>query len=89
MKAVITVVGMDRKGIIAKVATVLSEAGANIDDISQTIMQGVFTMVMLADIGSLEVDFGKLQEELQACALELGMDIRILRQEVFTAMHQV
>lgn len=89
MKAVITVVGKDRKGIIAKVATVLAEAGANIDDISQTIMHGIFTMVMLVDLGSLDVSFGDLQESLQVCALELGMEIRMQREEVFTAMHQV
>lgn len=89
MKAVITVVGKDRKGIIAKVATVLAESGANIDDISQTIMHGIFTMVMLVDLGSLDVSFGELQGSLQACALELGMEIRMQREEVFTAMHQV
>ncbi len=89
MKAVITVMGKDRKGIIAKVATVLSESGANIDDISQTIMQGIFTMVMLVDLESLEVSFGELQESLQACALALGMEIRVQREEIFTAMHQV
>lgn len=89
MKAVITVIGKDRKGIIAKVATVLAEAGANIDDISQTIMQGIFTMVMLVDLESLEVGFGDLQGSLQGCAQELGMEIRVQRAEVFTAMHQV
>lgn len=89
MKAVITVMGNDRKGIIASVATVLAEAGANIDDISQTIMQGVFTMVMLVDVRMAEISFTALQDKLQCCAEELGMDIRVQRIEVFTAMHQV
>lgn len=89
MKAVITVVGKDRKGIIAMVSAVLAEAGANIDDISQTIMQGMFTMVMLVDVESLECSFEALQGRLQNCSVQLGMEIRIQRAEIFTAMHQV
>lgn len=89
MKAVITVIGKDRPGIIAKVSTALFEREINIDDISQTIMQGLFTMVMIVDLGRMSTSVEELQAKLQVIAEELGMQIRVQREEVFTAMHQV
>jgi ACT domain-containing protein len=89
VKAVITVIGKDRPGIIAKVSTALFEREINIDDISQTIMQGLFTMVMIVDLGRMSTSVEELQAKLQVIAEELGMQIRVQREEVFTAMHQV
>jgi ACT domain-containing protein len=89
MKAVITVIGQDKPGIIAKVTTVLFESGINIDDISQTNMQGLFTMVMIVNLNGMNCPFGELQSRLQAVAESLGMEIRMQREEIFSAMHQV
>lgn len=89
LKAVITVLGKDRPGIIAKIATALYEREVNIDDISQTIMQGLFTMVMIVDLGSLNTNIEELQAKMQEVENELGMQIRVKREEVFTAMHQI
>lgn len=89
MKAVITVIGNDRPGIIAKVTTILFERGINIDDISQTTMQGLFTMVMIVSLQEMKCSFEALQTRVQLCAEELCMEIRVQREEVFTAMHQV
>ncbi len=89
LKAVITVLGKDRPGIIAKIATALYEREVNIDDISQTIMQGLFTMVMIVDLGRLNTNIEELQQKMQEVENELGMQIRVKREEVFTAMHQI
>ena len=89
MKAVITVIGKDRPGIIAKVSMALYEKNANIDDISQTIMQGLFTMVMVVDLTDLSVSIEELQQDLASVGEELGTEIRLQREEVFSAMHQV
>ena len=89
MKAVITVIGTDRKGIIAGVSGILCEADVNIDDLSQTILQGIFTMVMLVDLAGMNRPLEALQTALEACGARLGVEIRFQRAEVFTAMHQV
>jgi len=89
LKAVITVLGKDRPGIIAKIAMALYEREVNIDDISQTIMQGLFTMVMIVDLGKLNTNIEELQAKMQEVENELGMQIRVKREEVFTAMHQI
>jgi ACT domain-containing protein len=88
-KAVITVIGVDRVGIIASVSRVLADAGVNIEDISQTILQGHFMMFMLVDVSGATVDFGRLAALLAGVGAELGMEIRIQRDEVFRAMHTV
>ena len=89
LKAVVTVIGKDRPGIIAKISNALYERNVNIDDISQTIMQGLFTMVMIVDLGSLNTNIEELQAKMQEVENELGMQIRVKREEVFTAMHQI
>lgn len=89
MKAVINVVGKDRIGIIADVATALKVAQVNIDDINQTIMQGVFTMTMLVDISQMNGSFEALQRMLGECGTDLELSIKVQRADVFTAMHQV
>jgi len=88
-KAVISVLGTDRKGIIAKVSGVLYENDANILDISQTIVSGLFSMILIADIGSEACSFDALKSRLDALGDELGVQIRIQRSEIFEAMHQI
>ena len=89
MNAIVTVVGRDKVGIIAAVGTLLAEYNVNILDISQTIMQGSFTMVMAVDIGAATASFGDLSAALAAQGEEMGLSIRIQRQEIFDAMHRI
>ena len=88
-KAVVTVLGFDRKGIIARVSGVLYERGINILDISQTILDGYFNMVMIVDISEPTCPFDALREDLKALGTELGLQIRIQKNEIFEAMHQI
>lgn len=89
MKAVITVIGNDRTGIIYNVSKVLAETDANIEDISQTIMQDFFTMIMLVDLTKITVDFNTLKEKLEAVGTNIGMSIRIQHEDLFNAMHTI
>ena len=86
-KAVITVIGKDTTGIIAKVSNLLYENGINILDISQTIMQDLFTMIMLCDIKDVQV--GDLQEKLNVVADEMKLSIRVQNEEIFNSMHRI
>ena len=88
-KAVVTVLGFDRKGIIARVSGVLFERGINILDISQTILDGYFNMVMIVDLSEPVCPFDELQAELSALGREMGLQIRIQKNEIFEAMHQI
>ena len=86
-KAVITVIGKDTTGIIAKVSNLLYENNINILDISQTIMQDLFTMIMLCDIKDVQV--GDLQEKLDVIADEMKLSIRVQNEEIFNSMHRI
>jgi ACT domain-containing protein len=89
MKAVITVLGSDRIGIIASVTGILAETNVNILDISQTIMQNIFTMIMLVDISKMEYEFSHLSDLLKKAGEELNVEIRFQREEIFTRMHRI
>ncbi len=89
MRAVITVIGKDRKGIIAGVSTELANAGINILDISQTILQEYFVMIMLVDMTDVAAGFQGVKKKLNAKGKELGVEVRIQREEIFNAMHRV
>lgn len=88
-KCIITVVGEDTVGIIAKVCTYLADNKINILDISQTIVQGYFNMMMVTDVSSMEKDFGTVAEELDAVGNEIGVVIRCQRAEIFEKMHRL
>ena len=88
-KAVVTVLWFDRKGIIAQVSGVLFARDINILDISQTILGGFFSMVMIVDISAPACAFDALQEELRRLGETLGVQIRIQKNEIFEAMHQI
>ncbi len=88
-KAVISILGTDRKGIIANVSRILYEYDANILDISQTIISGLFNMILIADITSEHCDFEKLKESLTEEGQRMGLQIRVQRSEIFEAMHQI
>ncbi len=89
MRAVITVVGKDKKGIIAKVSGLLFETNVNILDISQTIMQDMFTMVMLVDISASTVSFDQLVDRLNQISEEIGVKIQIQHEDIFNSMHKI
>lgn len=88
-KAIITVVGKDTIGIIAKVCTYLSEKQVNILDISQTIVREYFNMMMIADIDKAVVSFDVLAQELDALGKEIGVLIKIQHEEIFDMMHRI
>lgn len=87
--AVITVVGKDRVGIIAAVARLLADESVNINDISQTILQDVFTMIMLVDLSQMKIDIKALAEQLEQKGSDLGISIRIQHSDIFNAMHRI
>lgn len=88
-RIIITVVGQDKVGITAKVTTVLAESNVNILDINQTLLQDIFTMVMLCDITKANVTFDVLQQRLDAVGEELEMKILAQKEEIFTYMHRI
>ena len=89
MKAIVTVIGRDRVGIIALVSRMLAERGVNVLDISQTVLQEYFTMIMLVDASGCAVPFAELAGELASAGESEGIQIRIQREEIFNAMHKI
>ncbi len=89
MKSIVTVTGKDKTGIIAGVSAKLAEYGVNILDISQTVLQDYFAMIMLVDLDGCTVSFTDLAAKLDAAGGVMGMDIRIMREEIFNAMHRL
>ena len=89
MKAIVTVVGKDKVGIIASVCTLLASYNVNVLDISQTIMQGYFTMMMAVDVSASEVKFSELAQLLEAKGKEMSLSIRLQREDIFDAMHRI
>ena len=89
MKCVISVLGKDRSGIVAAIATALADCGANIDDISQTILDDIFSMTMLTTLDTEKTDFNTVQERLAKISDDLGMQIIIQREDVFQYMYKI
>ena len=89
MKCVVSVLGKDRSGIVASVATALAECGANIDDISQTILDDIFSMTMLTTLNPEVADFNTVQERLEQVGTDLGVQIIIQREDVFQYMYKI
>lgn len=88
-KTIITVVGKDTVGIIAKVCTYLADSQVNILDISQTIVQGFFNMMMIVDNDNASKPFEDMSEELELLGDEIGVKIKCQREEIFTKMHRI
>ena len=88
-KVIITVVGKDTVGIIAKVCTYLSENHINVLDISQTIVSGFFNMMMIVDLSGTEKPFADISKELVQIGEEIGVDIKCQREEIFEKMHRI
>ena len=89
MKAIVTVVGKDRVGIIAGVCTALAKYNVNVLDINQTVMQGYFTMMMAAEVSGCTVPLAELCTEMERVGREMGLSIRVQREDIFEAMHRI
>jgi ACT domain-containing protein len=88
-KTIITVVGKDTVGIIAKVCTYLAESGINILDISQTIVSGYFNMMMIVDMSKTAKEFNTVADDLETLGKDIGVVIKCQREEIFDSMHRV
>lgn len=88
-KAIITVVGQDTVGIIARVCTYLADHKVNVLDISQTIIDGFFSMMMIVDVAAADKDFGAVVEDLEQLGDQIGVRIRCQKEEIFTKMHRI
>ena len=88
-KTIISVVGQDTVGIIARVCTYLAENNINILDISQTIIDGYFNMMMIVDVSSITKSFGDVAEELERVGEAIGVKVKIQREDIFTKMHRI
>ena len=88
-KVIITVVGKDTVGIIAKVCTYLSEGSVNVLDISQTIVSGYFNMMMIVDMANATASFAEISDQLDALGVEIGVTIKCQKEEIFEMMHRI
>jgi ACT domain-containing protein len=88
-RAIVTIIGSDRVGIIAGISTAIAEAGVNILDISQSVIREYFTMIMMVDLGQASVSFADLRQALSKRGEELGVRVEIQREEIFQAMHRI
>ena len=89
MKAFVTVIGHDNVGVIARVSGLCAELHINVEDVTQSILQGMFAMIMLVDLTGCNVKHEEMHDRFAALAQEMGMQITLTRQEVFDAMHTI
>ena len=89
MRAVISVIGKDMVGILAKVTAYCADANANVVDVTQTILQDMFVMVMIVEISKLTCPFATLSDELTGLGQELGLDVRVMHENIFNSMHRI
>lgn len=88
-RAIVTIVGPDRVGIIAGIANVLADANANIIDISQSVLREFFAMIMMVDLEQSTIPFDSLRERLQAKGKDLAVEVSIQREDIFKVMHRI
>ncbi len=89
MRAVVTVTGKDKVGIIAMASAECAKYGANIEDISQTVLNEYFAMIMLVSLGGLTVDFSVFSDSMTKAGEEMGVDIRVMHEDIFNTMHRI
>lgn len=89
MRVVLTIVGNDKVGITAKVSNALAEMNINIININQNIMQGFFNMVLIADMAEANVPIAEARDKMAALGVEIGVEIRLQSEEIFSAMHRI
>lgn len=89
MRAVLSVIGKDTVGILAKVSTICAEYNANVTEVTQSVLQDMFAMIMLVDISKLNVDFAVLSDRMTELGKELGLSIYLMHEDIFNSMHQI
>ncbi len=89
MKAVITVIGKDNVGILSKVSNICAEYNANIVDVTQSVLQDMFAMIMMVDISDMNADFVVLGEKLEELGKSMGLSIHTMHQDIFNSMHRI
>lgn len=89
MRAVITVIGKDNVGILAKVSAVCTKYNANVIEVTQSVLQDMFAMIMLVDISGLNEDFAKLSDEMTALGEALKLSIHTMHEDIFNSMHTI
>ena len=89
MKAVITVVGKDTVGILAKISSFCASHNVNVTDVTQTILQDMFCMIMLTDISGMTVSLSEFGDDIKKMGKEMGMDIHVMHEDIFNSMHRI
>ena len=89
MRAVVAVIGKDTVGILAKICAICAEGNANVMDVTQTIMQDLFAMTMLIDISGISEDYSVLADKLTKAGEEMGLQIHVMHEDIFNAMHRI
>ena len=89
MRAVITVIGKDNVGILYKVSGICSEMGVNVIEVTQSVLQDMFAMIMLVDITSMEEDFSELVDRMNSLGQKLGLSIHTMHEDIFNSMHNI
>ncbi|HOV41822.1 MAG TPA: ACT domain-containing protein [Oscillospiraceae bacterium] len=89
MRAVITVIGKDTVGILAKVSGICAEYNANVIEVTQSVLQDVFAMIMLVDISKLNTGFTALSDRMSSLGKELGLSIHTMHEDIFNSMHRI
>lgn len=89
MRAVITVVGKDSVGILAKVSAKCAESNVNINEVTQSVLEDMFCMIMLADISKLNKEFGAFSEDMQKLGKDMGMSVHVMHETIFNSMHRI
>ncbi len=89
MKAVITVIGKDMVGILAKVSTVCAECNANVIEVTQSVLQDMFAMIMLVEIDSINIKFNELADKLTVLGKNMNLSIHVMHEDIFNSMHKI
>lgn len=89
MRAVVAVIGKDTVGILAKITSICAEHGANVMDVTQTIMQDLFAMTMLIEISKLGIDYNAFADKLVSAGKEMGLQVHVMHEDIFNAMHRI
>ena len=89
MKAVLSVIGKDQVGILALVSTECSKYNVNIIDVSQTVMQDTFAMIMMVELDKMSIKLDEFQDKMQKCGEERGLQIHVMHEDIFNSMHRI
>lgn len=89
MRAVITVVGKDSVGIMSKVSAKCSEANVNINEVTQSVLEDMFCMIMISDISKMNCTFGEFSDDMQKLGEDMGMSVHVMHENIFNSMHRI